>query len=167
MKKSFELLGKMNKRQLIGILIIGVLLLLLPTGLGRVDSKADENTARFDYESYANSLEKSLEKTLNQMKEISEAEVMITLKSGFEYVPAYESGENSFSKESGNQGKMIVLKKQGGSEEAFVVTEKLPVVQGVLVIAKGADNSETKWHVVEAVKTIFDIPTSKVKVLAK
>lgn len=166
MKGFITLVKRLNKKQLYGILIIGVLLLLLSSGFGTTES--DESSEQeFDYAQYTKTLEENLEKTLNQVQGVSEAKAMVTLESGFEYVPAYETGSEKYESDAGEQKKFIVLKKKGGAEEAFVLKECLPKIQGVLVIAKGVGNSETERDVVEAVKTIFDISSSRVKVLEK
>lgn len=167
MKDAIGIIKKLNKKQLYGILIIGVLLLLLSSGLGAANDADELKAEAFDYGQYTKSLEESLEKALNQIQGISEAEAMVTLESGFEYIPAYETGGDSFGSGEGEQEKLIVLKKQGGSEEAFILKERLPTIKGVLVIAKGVGSSEAERNVVEAVKTVFDISASRVKVLAK
>lgn len=166
MKNGISFLKKLNKRQLYGILIIGVVLLAFTSKFAATET--DESDAeQFDYAEYTKTLEDGLVRVLNRVQGISEAEVMVTLASGFEYVPAYETATDGFEAESEETKKFIVLKKKGGSEEAFVLKECFPEIQGVLVIAKGVESSEAERDVVEAVKTVFNISSNRVKVLEK
>lgn len=165
MKTSMPIIKKLNKKQLYGILTVGVVLLIFSTRLGNTDESKKVDYS-FDYLQYTSNLEKGLARILNRVQGVTEAEVMITLQSGFEYVPAYETETDGYEKGREEQKKFIVLKK-GSSEEAFVLKEEFPAVQGVLVIAKGVENSETERNVVEAVKTAFNISSSRVKVLEK
>ncbi len=116
-----------------------------------------------DHGTYIKMLERNLEATLEEINGVSQVETMITLDSGVEYIPAYETGKDGSTAE---EHRVIVLKKKEG-EEAFVIKERLPVVKGVLVVAKGVENNETERNIIEAVKTVFDISAGRVKVLAK
>ncbi len=164
--KTIPFLQKLNKKQLYGILIIGVVALLFSSRFSESKTEPTESEL-FDYVSYTQSLEDNLRRLLNHIQGISEAEVMITLESGFEDVPAYETEKEELDTTAEEQKKFIVLKKKGGSEEAFVLKEHFPKIKGVLVVAKGVEHSETERNVVEAVKTIFNISSSRVKVLEK
>ena len=162
MKEKFVLLRKLNKKQLLIVFILGIALLLIPSGFSEKQTEGVEEEL-LDYATYIERLEGNLEKTLGRMYGVSDVDVMITLKSGFEFVPAYEAEKNAGAEEQ----KFIVLKKKGGSEEAFVLKEQFPEIQGVLVIAKGVGNGETERNIIEAVKTVFNISSSRVKVLEK
>ena len=164
MKATIPILRKLNKKQLYGIFVVGIVLLIFASGLDKTNHM--EHDGVFDYSEYTSELEKGLERVLNRVQGVAEVEVMITLKSGFEYVPAYETEIDGYEKGTEEQKKFIVLKK-GGSEEVFVLKEQFPEVQGVLVIAKGVENIETERNIVEAVKTVFNISSNRVKVLEK
>ena len=164
-KTAMTIMKRLNKKQLYGILVVGVLLLMFSAQFGDADNLTRKDDS-FDYLQYTSNLEKGLARILNRVQGVTEAEVMITLQSGFEYVPAYETETDGYEKGKEEQKKFIVLKK-GGSEEAFVLKEQFPEVQGVLVIAKGVESSETERNIVEAVKTVFNISSNRVKVLEK
>lgn len=116
-----------------------------------------------DHAAYTEILEKNLEETLGEMTGVSQVKVMITLENGVEYIPAYETEKGGSVTEEQHA---VVLQKKDG-EEAFVLKERLPVIKGVLVVAKGVENIETERSIIEAVKTVFDISAGRVKVLAK
>ena len=166
MKAEATLFKRLNKKRLYGILIIGVLVLAFSAGVSSVEKKTLEKE-EFDYIRYVENLEKGLGGILNRIHGVSEVEVMITLESGFEYVPAYELEKEQLNANSNENQKVIILKKSGGSEEAFVIKERFPEIQGVLVIAKGVENIETEQNIVEAVKAVFNISSKRIKVLEK
>lgn len=154
-------MSRLNKRQLYGILILGGILLLLSSV--RPTKVQDATADKSQHMVYTEFLENTLEETLEDVEGVSNVKTMITLDSGVEYIPAYETekGDSTVGKQN-----VIVLKKKEG-EEAFVLKERLPTIKGVLVVAEGVGNIETERNIIEAVKTVFDISAGRVKVLAK
>ncbi|WP_026693548.1 stage III sporulation protein AG [Peribacillus kribbensis] len=61
----------------------------------------------------------------------------------------------------------LVTTRNGEKEVPLVVQTEKPVIRGVLVVAKGADNIEVKKWIREAVTRVLDVPTHRVSVLAK
>lgn len=154
-------MGRLNKRQLYGILILGGILLLLSSV--RPTKVQDTTADKSQHMIYTEFLESTLEETLEDVEGVSNVKTMITLDSGVEYIPAYETEKGDAT--AGKQNVIILKKKEG--EEAFVLKERLPTIKGVLVVAEGVENIETERNIIEAVKTVFDISAGRVKVLAK
>jgi stage III sporulation protein AG len=57
--------------------------------------------------------------------------------------------------------------ENGNNQEPIVIQTKKPVVRGVLVVAKGAEDIEVKKSIVEAVTRVLDVPSFRVAVEAK
>lgn len=125
------------------------------------------------------SYEKDLQKMLNNIQGVSEAEVMVNLDST--NVKVYETNlikGQQVTNESDNNGGIrkvedqteetqVVLVRQGDQEVPLLVQTEKPRVRGVFVVAKGVDHSTVKMWVIEAVARVLDVPTHKVSVMPK
>ncbi|GAY75183.1 hypothetical protein NBRC111894_737 [Sporolactobacillus inulinus] len=56
---------------------------------------------------------------------------------------------------------------QDGNKVPVVIGNEQPTVRGVIVVARGADQSSTKVAIMDAVSTVLDLPSYKVTVLEK
>lgn len=76
-----------------------------------------------------------------------------------------EGGKRTIESETTDEEVIII---QDGSEEVPVIigTEK-PLVTGVIVVAQGAENIQTKQRIIESVTRFLDLPSHKVSVLPK
>ncbi len=173
------------------ILIIGVIILIAGSsifGTNKKDMKKVEtltennivDKSNDNIESYGKALEVRLEETLSQIEKVGKVSVMVTFDSGFEIVAAKDikTGE-TITSEDDNQGgnrkitqeekdnKIIILNEQGGKQEPIVLKKIQPVIKGVIVIAEGAYDIQTKANICEAVKIILGIPSHKVQVFVK
>lgn len=126
---------------------------------------------------YSDSMESRLEKILSQIDGIGEVEVMITYETSTEVVPASNSTKSEqTTQESDKQGGTRTIKQENTSENIVTVSDKdyknspivikeiKPIIRGVIVVAEGADNPEVKTNLIEAVTTIFQIKSHKVKI---
>lgn len=123
--------------------------------------------------------QKELERMLEQIKGISEVEVMINLDST--NIEIYEknliSGQQTTDEADTNGGtrviedrteeKQTVLVRQGDQEVPLLVQTKKPEVRGVFVIAKGAHQVEAKKWIIESTSRVLDVPTHRVSVIPK
>lgn len=127
----------------------------------------------------ANSYQQDLEKMLNNIQGVSEAEVMVNLDSSD--LKVYErnliSGTQTTSEEDQNGGTrqvedrteetQVVLVRQGDTEMPLLVQTKRPEVRGVFIVAKGAEKATVKSWIIEAVSSVLDVPSHKISVMPK
>lgn len=126
---------------------------------------------------YSDSMESRLESILSQIDGIGEVEVMITYETSTEVVPASNTTKSEqTTQESDKQGGTRTTKQENTSENIVTVSDKdyknspivikeiKPIIRGVIVVAEGADNPEVKNNLIEAVTTIFQIKSHKVKI---
>lgn len=125
------------------------------------------------------SYEKDLQAMLNQIKGVSEVEVMVNVDST--NVNVYEKdlilGTQTTDEEDKNGGirqvddetkeTKLVYVRQGDQEVPVLVQTKKPEVRGVFIIAKGAENATVKKWIVESVSKVLDVPTYKISVMPK
>lgn len=126
------------------------------------------------YDDYSVYLEEKLVEILQKFKGVGTVDVMITLEATTEKIPAANTVKNTENtKETDSQGGsrevqredvniQIITKSNDGS--MVVLKEINPVVQGVIVVAQGAEEPEVKEMIYEAVKTALGITGNKVQV---
>ena len=125
-------------------------------------------------------MEEKLKAVLENMEGVGEAEVMITLKaSGEKVLDKNTDYQKSQVTEEDAQGGMRITDEESrkedtvlsggssGSQEPYVVQEKRPEVEGVVVLAEGGDSPETVSEINEALQALFDISPHKIKVLKR
>lgn len=128
-------------------------------------------------ESSEYNLEEELENTLSKISGVGQVKVMITYSETSETVPLYnETIKESTTQETDTNGgirtiistdnsKEIIYEEQSGGSRV-PITKKiiLPKIEGALVIAEGANNTNIKIALIDAVIAITGLPTHKVQV---
>ncbi len=123
-----------------------------------LSSVNSEKTESMPIDAYVSGLEKSLEKSLSNVRGAGRVEVIISVKSGMQTVLATKT-ENIDGKITETpvlvNGKTVVLK------------EDYPEVSGVVVVCEGANNLTVKMSVINAVCVYLGIDESKVEILVR
>lgn len=127
---------------------------------------------------YEELLEKRLKSMLELVNGVGNTEVMITIKASGEQIALTEKDyTGSKTKETDNQGgsrdteeearsEIVIYKKNSdGSTVPYIIKEKMPEIEGVVVIAEGGGNTLTVNNIIDAVMALFDVPIHKIKVL--
>ena len=159
-----------QKRYLVflGLLtVLGMMLLSLggqSTSESTAAPLAEENTMTAQ-----KTEEAKLEAILSQVAGAGEVRVQISYKSMEETTYAtnhkrrYEEKTDGSSEES---EETIALYNSGqGSERALIVSQKMPEIAGILIVAEGAGLAADKREVAKAAAVLFDIPEYRVSVL--
>ncbi|GAB3052186.1 stage III sporulation protein AG [Virgibacillus ainsalahensis] len=143
------------------------------------ETAVEEVSSTMDVDELEKSFKTDMEKMLNKIQGVSEAEVMINLDSS--NVKVYEKnlikGQQTTDENDRNGGtrkvedvteeSQIVLVRQGDKEVPLLTQTEKPEVRGVFVVANGADHASVKKWIVEAVSRVLDVPTHKVSVMPK
>jgi stage III sporulation protein AG len=139
-------------------------------------SKGSGNKAVSEYEE---KYESQLKKALQQMLGVNDVTVVVNIdstdkkvleknrvsKSQITEETDREGGERKVQEASTDE--QLVIIRDGEKEVPIVVETKKPVIRGVLVVAKGADNIQVKKLIVEAVTRALDVPSHRVAVMPK
>lgn len=124
---------------------------------------------------------RSLEAVLSKIDGVGEVSVTVNLASTPEKNFAVNTSTNNKKttendQKGGNRvitevdetGQIVLVREnQGNKEEPVVVKEIKPEVKGVIVVAEGAGDPETRASLLNAVSVFYDIPLYKVVVLSK
>lgn len=133
--------------------------------------KGYSNNIEDDYSSY---LEEKLVNILSKLAGVGKVNVMVTLENSVEKITANNTTKTSENTiENDSEGGTRELHREdlttqvvtkGNNDELLVVKEINPTVQGVIVVAEGADDPEIKEILYEAVKIALGVKGNRVQV---
>lgn len=146
-------------------------------------SKEEINIYEIDIQ-YVSEMEKKLEDTLRQMEGVGEVSVMITLKESTERVvekdvesssESAKDGENITKSSTKNENTIFVGDGKGlswtqgeeGDLEPYVRKQKVPAIEGVVIVAEGGGSPVVIQQITEAVEALFGIETHKIRIVKR
>lgn len=163
-----ELLTR-NKRLRFAVycaLIIIAALLFLTSGVFRAQrtetAAVPQETQALQHVT-AETLETRLEAVLSKMAGVGEVTVMLTFEQTEEQVLATD-GRSSESETGSSTESRPATVSEGGRESPIVLTERLPRVRGVIVVAEGAANISVRMNISAAVSTVLGVDEKCVEV---
>ena len=174
MKKLF------TKEKLPIILLIGVLLVVISIPVKKSNSGKQENQKLPEATgetSYVEELEKKLEGILEKTDGVGKNCVMITVKNtGKEVLYSQKDSSTQKIKENDVAGgsrteeiesisESVLYTDENGISRPYVQGVEMPEIQGVLIIAEGADKAEIIAAVTEAAGTLLNVSVNKIKVM--
>ena len=182
-----------RRDNLIVLVLLGVLLFIiaLPTTKSENKKKSNEvtqtpnvtentlttNRSNNGQQEYVALLEEKLKSTLSDVAGVGKVQVMITLKASEELVLEKDESINrsNTNEEDSEGGKRIVTQLEtgentvystvGSESEPYVIKTLLPTVEGVVVVAQGADTGSVNKNITEIVKALFGVEAHKVRVV--
>lgn len=142
-KTKFKWLGKLKNIKhieiYITIIFIVILLLIFSSNFsgGGTKSSNSNKTNEITVTEYVNDLENNLEKILTNIEGVTNVKVMITLDMG--------------------QAEVV---------DSKINLSTFPEIKGVLITAKGVNNTTTKMKVLHAVQAVIDITNGNIEILS-
>ena len=121
------------------------------------------------------SLEVKLENILSNMSGVGNVDVLITYNETEELIPVYnEVDKKSITNETDSQGGTRIVEEIDTSKEVIYQNEEIivqkkirPKIEGAIIIATGANNSNVKANIINAVEAATGIATHKIQVFEK
>lgn len=182
MKAWLDKIKNLKRDQLMILLLAGVLLLVIVLPTEQEEQKETQQETRETensavYFSQTVQMENRLKQILAQVDGIGAAEVMLTLKSDGRSIVEKDLEQSQGEEASGAEGnegssteirsnESTVYQRDSYGNETPYVTETLnPEIEGVLVIAQGADDATVVNEITEAVMALFGVPAHKIKVM--
>jgi stage III sporulation protein AG len=93
---------------------------------------------------------------------VKDCEVMVTLKSGFEYYFATDQQITQGSSTTDSR-KEYVLANYGGNEQPVLIEERMPKVSGVAVVCPGI-SATAEYKIIQMLSALFDLPANRISV---
>lgn len=184
-----------KRKYVIIVALIGVLLILVGNILQPAKQSSSELTEEIDVASkdkqppesdllsdvseMETHYEKTLQAMLNEIKGVSEVEIMVNIDStnvhvyekdlivGTQTTDELDKNGGERQVEDETKETQLVYVRKGDQEVPVLVQTKKPTVRGVFIIAKGADNATVKKWMVESVSKVLDVPTYRISVMPK
>ena len=101
-------------------------------------------------------MEVKLKKILSSIKNVGNVEILINYKTTSEKI-VLKGNE-------GGQNEKTVIVDDNGSSIPFIKQERNGEIEGVIIVADGADRIDVQVDVTEAVSALLNIPVHKIKV---
>lgn len=179
-------LEEMNNKKFINnlfiILIISIMFLIasnvfLDSNKEKEEYVIDEQPKEYNYNTendYSDYLEKKLVNILSKLNGVGKVNVMVTLEDSVEKVTAanstttteksVENDSEGGTREVVREDLIVQVVTKGNDDSLMVVKEVQPTVQGVIVVADGANDPEVREILYDAVKTVLGVKANKVQV---
>lgn len=166
-KNILEKLKKQKSSDWIALLLIGVLfmVIIIPTDKNKVDED-EKNPVETNIiyenalEDYAKNMEAELEEALEKIQGVGQVKVLLTLKDEGEDII-----DKNLSVEKEHKESASVIYEEEGQEAPYIVKRKRPLVEGVLVVCQGGNDSKLASDICEAIMALFNIEAHKIKVV--
>ncbi len=172
-----------NKKNfyLLLILLLGIILMFAgpllsaPKEAELIKEEIEIQPRDIDFET---DLARALERILEHIDGISDVQVLINYAGSKEGVYARSHDESTritleVDREGGTREieeinrreDQVVLRDGGGGEEGLLLKEIMPEIKGVLVVARGAENSYLRLEVVRAIQSVLNLPVHRIALL--
>lgn len=174
-----ELLKDNNKKAIkISVLVIILcVMLVLYFNISFTDKPmSNDKKVNYNYTTsleYAKSIESKLENLLSKIKGAKDANVMVFLEGSLELIIAEKVDEKKNTTSNGTSSNSYVttvtepiILTNGNTSMPLVITEKLPTIKGIVIVCKGASDVMVKMDIINAVRTLFDLPYGSIEVFA-
>lgn len=181
--------GKRKNYLLLALLLLGIILMLVGSfikPLKKIPTVEQQKTGENKREpvvavnTYEKELSRSLQLVLEHIDGISQVEVFInfagTRESTFGLTHEESSKQTVESDREGGQREIleknckegyVLLREAGGGEKPLLLSESMPRITGVLVVARGAENSGLRLKIVRAIQSALDLPAHRIAVLPR
>ena len=151
----------MNTKTLVIIFIIGMVLVIIPSGKTS-ESKEIHNTTDVSKES----IEEELEGIISKINGVGRVDVMVTLE---DKGVTYYAQDEQVKKDENNKSteKSHVFSKKSSTEEPLIIKRTEPKVSGILVCAEGARDPQVKSNIISAASALLGIKSHRIEVLER
>ena len=128
------------------------------TGNAAGETDGEYGTSRTEYKA---AMERELKDILERVEGVGRAEVMVTLRGSEEKVTLKDnaSGGGRLEEET------VLIEDENRNSSPYVVMEKEPEIEGVVVVCDGGEDAVIRREVTEAVCALFQIESHKIKVM--
>ena len=181
-EKIKEKLPVSKSKFLIVLGIVGLLLIMISSfdfvDTGQKETDDDPVSSKvFQTSDNISETESKLQRVISYMLGGTKVTVMVTLESGAEYVFADEIKTDAdvtkdqsalkTQQSDSNHKTYIVIKDSEGNEHPLIVTEKMPIVRGVVVVCKNGETPSVASAVRLAVRSSLNVDDEKICIIGR
>lgn len=170
---KFAFMRKLKSIKGIEWIIVGIACLLLFliyfSNFSSTDKDKTSIEKTYSAQEYASQIEDKLSSVLSNVEGAGKVSVIVTLKSGYEFVYATNKEEKTNTTSgatNSTQTVTITEKPIIVSNQPIILMEILPKVNGILVVAKGANNVKVKLNLLKAVQAVIDVSSENIEIIA-
>ena len=146
------------------VLLLGVVLMLLPTG-GKAQTSGDGGETLWETFSLEET-EKRMAEVLGSVEGVGKVRVMLTLRSGETLSLAEDSSSALGSGGDVRQDSQVLTVNRGSGRQEVVVTKRMyPTYQGAVVVCQGGGNSRVRLQVMNAVSVLTGLSSDRISVV--
>lgn len=149
-----------NKKTLIIILIIGIVLLLIPT-TPNTKKEIPSPSGQINSQEYLEQLEDDLTEILEQVEGAGKVSVFLTAKSYGKISVAKNNKENQTGSEHTSESSIVM----SGNESPVILEEYYPTIGGAVIVSEGAESEQIKQNLKRAAATALQIGINRIEVL--
>lgn len=149
-----------NKKLVYVILIIGVILLSLPSFLPQKEAEPSRETVVNER------LEERLSDIISEISGVGKVKVMITYKSTSEKRVAKDKNTRNSANELYEEEKNVLL-GSGSEQKPFITREEMPKILGVAVVAEGGGRDDVKAEISRAVRALTGVSANNIAVFSR
>ena len=150
--------------------VLGIALIFISSFMNKSSEEVETPVAETEItaEDYAKKLEEDLENIISDISGAGKTNILITIDREIESV--YQTDTDTTTKADGensqysNKSSTVLIRGKNSTEEPVKVTEIMPKIKGVLVVCEGADSSVVKQNIIESVRTVLGVASSRVSV---
>lgn len=166
-----KIIQKAGPLRIGAVILCGILLLLISCGDslfgayrdggGAESSEVPTLTESDSAGQYKRKMEEELVELLRKVEGVGNVQVMLTLRASNEKVTL----KDNTNKGDTNEEETVLIEDGDRNSSPYVIQEKEPEIEGVVVVCGGGDNSAIKREITEAVSALFQIDSHKIKVM--
>ncbi len=177
----FQKLKKVRHIEIILVVVLASLVILI--WFVDFDKSTEENVNTYTNGSssttaYAQELESRLQTALGSISGAGKVTVMITLDGTVEKILAMVSDSKTSTTSNTTTGGSTnttsttttstepVIVKDSGTSNPIVLSEIMPEIKGVIIIAEGADNIRVKLDLLKAIQALLSVKSSQVEIFS-
>lgn len=156
----------------ISLLLVIYFINFSPQKTSKTSSVESSNTNEIGFVSsleYSKNLEDKLKTVLSNLNGVKNVQVLVSVSSGGEIVIANNVEEKTSFEDDGKKVTVIktpIIVTENGTSKPIILMEVLPKVNGVIVVASGAEDVNVKLNIYKAIEAIISIPSENIQVFA-
>lgn len=147
------------------VVLLGVVLMLLPTGGSTAQTSGESSELRGEIFSLEET-EQRMAEVLSTIDGVGRVRIMLTLRAGSSLRLAEDSSLSDSTGGQTKQEKQVLTVNRGSGRQEVVVTQQLyPTYQGAVVVCEGAGSSSVRLAVVNAVSVLTGLSSDRISVV--